>query len=75
MVDFNIANKNVINCHHELANTLGITNMLLKHDKDARITRFDFENSGKPWGSWNRILGTSTLAFDWYKFLAIPGSE
>ena len=49
--------------------------MSLKHDKYARIKRYDFENSGKPWGSWNQILGTKTLAIDWYRLLAHPGSE
>ena len=24
--------------------------MSLKHDKDARIKRYDFENNDKPWG-------------------------
>ena len=49
--------------------------MSLKHDKDARIKRFDFENSDKPWGLWNQILGTKSLAIDWYRFLECPGNE
>ena len=48
MVDSYTVSENAINGYHELANTLGIINILLKHDKDARITRFDFENMSNP---------------------------
>ena len=52
-----------------------ITNMSLKHDKDARIKKYDFEKDDNPWGLWRRILGTKTLVGDWYRLLAHPGSE
>ena len=55
MVDSDIANENAIDYHHKLANMLGIQNMLLKHDKYARITRFDYENNGKPWTTYSEF--------------------
>ena len=48
MVDSDIANENEIDYHHKLANMLGIQNMLLKHDKDARIKEYNFKKRAKP---------------------------